>query len=109
MAWNSQELNAVYNFPVDQVYTAAVYAVQSLKYNVRVADASTHSIQISFGMSLFSYGETMTVGCYEIEGGRTSVIFSSKSVLGTEIGSRSKNKKNIQKLISAIPQFLPQT
>ena len=109
MAWNSQELNAVYNFPVEQVYTAIVYAAQSLRYNVRVADAVTHSIQISFAMSLFSYGETMTISCYGIEGGRTSVMFNSKSNLGTEIGARSKNKKNTEKLIAVIPNFLPKT
>ena len=108
MAWGSSDLNAVYNFPVGLVYTAVVYAAQSLKYNIRVADPNAHTITINFPMSLFSYGETMNISLYEIEGDTTSVIFSSKSALGTELGAKSKNKKNIEKLINAIPAYLPQ-
>lgn len=108
MAWGASDLNAVYDFPIVAVYNAVIYAAQSIKYKIKSADPNTHTIVIDVGMSLLTWGERMTVNLYQIEGGRTSVIFNSKSNLGTEIAANSKNKKNIEKLVNAIPQFLQQ-
>ena len=108
MAWGSSDLNAVYNMPVNVVYNAVIFAAQSLYYKIESADPSTLTICLSVSISFFTWGEKMTVKLYPIEGGRTSVIFTSKSNLGTEIAAKSKNKKNIQQLINAIPHFLAQ-
>ena len=106
MALASSELNAVYNFDINVVYSAVACAGQGLKYKVTYADPNAHVLKFDVPMSLFSWGEHITVQLYEINGGRTSVIFNSASNLGTEITASSKNKKNIQKLIAAIPQHL---
>ncbi len=106
MAWGSSESNIIYSQPIDAVFDAVVLAAQSLKYNVKLADRASHTVTINIGMSMFTWGEVMTVSLFTINDGRTSVIFSCKSKLGTEIAANSKNKKNISKLTEAMQNFL---
>ena len=57
-------------------------------------------------MSMFSWGERLTVYLNKMDDNKTQLSFNSKSKLGTEIAANSKNKKNIEKLINAINQYI---
>lgn len=106
MAWGSDNSNLVYVQPIDAVFDAVLKAAGDMKYTVSASDRLYHTVTLQVPVSLFSWGEKMTVNLYTIADGRTSVIVTSKSNLGTEIAAASKNKKNIEKLIQAMQKYL---
>lgn len=106
MGLSSSASNLVYNQSIDVVYNAILNGAQVVKYKVASADPINHIICLSVPISLFTWGEKLTVNLYTINDGRTSVIFNSESNLGIEIAASSINKKNIDKLIKAMSNFL---
>lgn len=106
MAWGSDNSNLVYVQPIDAVFEAVLKAANDIKYKVTASDKVYHTIALQVPISFFTWGEKMTVNLYTIADGRTSVIVTSKSNLGTEIAAASKNKKNIEKLIQAMQKYL---
>lgn len=97
----------VVNYNIDTVYDAIIKGVDRLSnMSVRNANKITHSVTINVSMSLFSWGEQMTVSLNDISDDKTEILISSGSKLGTEIAANTKNRKNINELMDAMSMYL---
>ncbi len=98
--------NVVYSRPIETVYRAVLSAASAAGAKVEQADPYAYCIKLNMGISLFTWGEKLTVNLYTINDGRTSAVFVSKSNLGTEIAADSRNRKHVDTIIGLIPNYL---
>lgn len=87
-----------------EIVLKAIHDIKSFK--VKRVDSEEHVIYVNVRMSMFSYGEKLTVYMKKIDENKTQLSFNSKSKLGTEIVANSKNRKNIENLINAINRYI---
>lgn len=107
MFHQDQKQGVVVNYNIDKVFDAVVKAAESLSgFTVKNANKLTHSISINVGMSLFSWGEQMTVSLNDVSEHKTEIMFSSGSKLGMEYAANTKNRKNIDQLMNAMSNYL---
>lgn len=107
MFHQDQKQAVVVNYNIDKVFDAVIKAAESLSgFSVKNSNRLTHSISINVGMSLFSWGEQMTVSLNDLAENKTEIAFSSGSKLGTEFAANSKNRKNIDNLMNAMSNYL---
>ena len=95
-------------FHKDIIFGAINQAIPTIAgMRVANADAMLGRIVVSAGVSLFSWGESIPVQLYEIEGGRTKIQITSSSKTG--IGAlidMGKNRKNIEDILAATSRVL---
>ena len=107
MFHQNQQQQVVVNHNIDKVYDALLKSVENISaFKLKNQNITTHSISISVGVSLFSWGELMNVSLVDLGDNKTQINVSSGSKLGTEIVSNSKNRKNIDKLMNEMSSFL---
>jgi len=107
MLFKDIEHEIVVSYNIEKVYDAVLQAVDSLsKFSVKSENRVAHVINISVGVSMFSWGESMSVTLKDLSDSQTEIRFTSGSKLGTEIAAGSKNKKNIETLMNAMTSFL---
>ena len=95
------------NYNIDMVYNAIINGISTLKgYSITQVDQMNHAIYVNKGPSLFTWGESIIINLYVGQDGQTYVNFSSDSHLGTEFAARKQNRKNIDKIIEAMNNFL---
>ena len=92
---------------IEEVHEAVIKAVQNIKwFKLKAEDRATHTIDINVSVSLFAWGERMTVVLTDLGENKTQVKASSRSKLGTEVVAGSRNEKNVAKLIEEINKVL---
>lgn len=105
--WSNQARELVIAYNMEKAIEIVLKAIHDVKsFKVKKADSEEHVIYVNVRMSMFSYGERLTVYLNKIGDNKTQLSFNSKSKLGTEIAANSKNKKNIQMLINAINNYI---
>ncbi len=105
-SWGHQARELTVAFNMEKATEVVLKAVNDIKsFKVTRVDSEEHIIYINVRMSMFSYGEKLTVYLKEIDENKTQLSFNSRSKLGTEFVANSKNKKNIERLIEAINKY----
>ncbi len=105
--WSNQTRELVAAHNIEETIEIVLKAVSDIKsFKVKKVDSEEHIIYVNVRMSMFSWGERLTVYLNKMDDNKTQLSFNSKSKLGTEIAANSKNKKNIEKLINAINQYI---
>ena len=101
------------NCEFEHAFDAIINAIKNMKKTkIKSANKVLGRIVIKTGMSLFSWGELLTVTLEAIDGKtKIEVISENKTFIGTQgIGSQvtigRKNKKNIDKLFNAISKCI---
>ena len=95
-----------YSYELNYVFGVVVQAAQQCGFSVDRADNFNYIINLSKGMSLMTWGENICVTMGIIPDGRTGVTIVSSSNLGTEIGARKQNQKNVENLVNMINNYL---
>lgn len=105
--WSNQARELVIAHNMEEATEIVLKAINDVKsFKVKRVDREEHIIYANVRMSMFSYGEKLTVYLNKMDDNKTQLSFNSRSKLGTEIAANSKNKKNIEKLINAINQYI---
>lgn len=102
----SCRLDLAYSADLNYVFNAACRAAQMCGYKVENCDNYNYMIYLSKGMSMLTWGEQVTVAMGVIPDGRTGVTIVSQPKLGTEIGARKQNQKNVELLATMLNQLL---
>lgn len=106
-SWSNQAKELIVAHNMEKTTEIVLKAIQDIKsFKVKEIDSEEHIIYVNVRMSMFSYGERLTVYLKKIDENKTQLSFNSKSKLGTEIAANSKNRKNIENLIHAINQYI---
>ncbi len=105
----TQAQSLLYNYPSEALFQAMCIAVQQTNgFTLLIADPQSGMIRISKTMSLTTWGEDIFVQLIPVSQTQTNLQITSKSKLGTEIGARSKNRKNIEVLLEKMQLVLNQ-
>lgn len=106
-SWGNQSKEYVVNHNMEETTEIVLKAIKDIKsFKVKKVDSEEHIIYVNVRMSMFSYGEKVTVYLSKRDENKTTLTFNSRSKLGTEIVAQSKNRKNIENLINAINKYI---
>lgn len=94
----------IYEASIDEVYVATRSALESLEWKVKSEDQATYTIQANVPMSMWTWGDKLTVVHTLEESGGVRVNVQSKT--GLQIVDYGKNKRNIRALYAAIDAAL---
>ena len=94
----------IYEASIDEVYVATRSALESLEWKVKSEDQATYTIQANVPMSMWTWGDKLTVVHTLEESGGGSVNGQAKT--GLQIVDYGKNKRNIRALYAAIDAAL---
>ena len=107
MFGNVKGQEIVVDFDIDRVYDEMLKCIPTIKgFKVKSESKMAHSISVSFGASLFSWGELLSITMQRLGDQQTKICFAAQSKMGTEIVSNSKNQKNIDNIIAALENRL---
>ncbi|WP_028505262.1 hypothetical protein [Ruminococcus sp. FC2018] len=102
----SCRVDLAYCRDINYVYNAVGYAAQMCGFKIESADSRNYTINLRKSISLFTWGERVYIAMGVIPDGRTGVTIVSQPNLGTEIGARKQNQKNVEMLVNMINQYM---
>ena len=100
---NSSEPQRVYAKEYDEVFSEAVNVVSLLSWELTHTEKDAGIIQAETPMSLFTYGDEVTIRLEQQENGRVRVDMSSSTDQAVDWG---KNEKNIQEFYAKLGELL---
>ena len=110
MSFVDHESSFQVDFPRDVVFAHASAALKaSNMFEIREIDPVMHTIILSAGMSLFSWGETISINIKERSANAAEIIVLSTPITGAMLGGAfdmGKNRKNIEAVIKCISAAL---
>lgn len=105
---HSQDI--VLDYPWESVFSAIEKAIQNLKgMQVDNANKITKTIHAKAGVSLFSWGENITITLESMEDNKTKISILSTPKTGIMFGGAmdmGKNRKNIDSIINEATKYL---
>ena len=106
MSFVDHESSFQVDFPRDIVFKAASDALKENKlFKVKEVDSVLHTIRLSAGMSLFSWGESITINIKEKDSQTTEISIVSTPITGALFGGTmdmGKNRRNIEAIMKCI-------
>ncbi|MGH9280236.1 MAG: hypothetical protein ACRD12_19310 [Acidimicrobiales bacterium] len=98
----TKEDQVVVAVPFDQAYQRVVTLLQGMKWTITTADPQAGVVTATTGVSLASWGETVTVRLAPAEGGGTTAYITSAARLKTNITAGGRNRKNVEAVASQL-------
>ena len=95
-----------FSAPYQQTFDAVVQTLPLSKFTVNAADPANGTIQASSGLSMGSWGETISLRVGAVDAATTTVTVESGAKFGMTYG---KNKRNVAKILDALSAALPTT
>ena len=90
------------NQPVIEVFSYLSKLPEIASFKVDFVEPQNFRIHLSNGVSLRSWGESITISFFDPMNGGTRIIVDSKPKLATTLIDYGKNKKNVE----AIEQYI---
>ncbi len=108
MGFADQQLQIQVPYSPDDTFNALKAAMEKLpKVKVDSASPTTRTVAAEIGMSLWSWGENISISVAPVEGG-SGVTVNSSSKVRTNVLNGGKNAKNIAEIIDALSKELEQ-
>lgn len=106
MSFASQTRQQAFPFSREQVLDAVVAVIPALGMKLRTQDRLIGRVTASTGMSMFSYGENITVAVQALDPASSSVTVASDLKVGLNIGGAQRHSKNFNDIIEAVSSHL---
>lgn len=102
--------DVVIDYPWESAFNAIEKAIPSIKgMQIENSNKITKSISVKAGVSLFSWGENITISLEPLEENRTRISILSTPKTGIMFGGAmdmGKNRKNINTIMSEATKYL---
>lgn len=106
MSFASQSTQQVFPFPADVVYEKLLEAIPEVGMSVKQKDDILRRVSVSTGMSLFSWGENVSI-VVNTNGDDSCVVGIDSSLkLGINVTGAHRHQKNFDKIIFALSNKL---
>ena len=102
MSIANQSTQQKFPYGYDEVFEAVVEAISEVDFNLKSQDKTIGRITASTGMSLFSWGENLTIVVERDGSNNTVVAIDSAMKLGTNVAGLQRHVKNFDQLIQAV-------
>ena len=106
MSISSQSTQQKFPYGYDQVFDSVIAMIPQIEFSLKSQDRTIGRVTASTGMSLFSWGENLTIVVEKVDSTTTSVGIESALKLGINVGGAHRHSKNFNKLIEAISEHL---
>ena len=106
MSIASQATQQKFPFNHDQVFDGLVRVIPQTGLSLKSEDKVIGRITASAGMSLFSWGENLTIIIEKVDEKSTLVAIESSLKLGANITGAHRHQKNFEKIIEALSAHL---
>jgi hypothetical protein len=110
MALLGHEGGAEFPHPHDDVFDALLEAIPTIPgMKVQTADKHGGTISVKAGMSIVSWGESITIAVAEVSSAVTRVDVVSRPKTGLFLGGAfdlGKNTRNVERILEAVSQVL---
>ena len=108
MITSSQATQQKLPFPYDDVFDGICEVIPKLGFKLKSSDKVIGRVSASTGMSLFSYGENLTITVEKLDEG-TLVGIESALKVGLNFAGTHRHSKNFDKLIESLSKHLQST
>lgn len=98
----ASEYRQVFRRPAAEVYAALVRALPGLGYKVKSQNDELMRVNLSSGMSAFSFGESMTVGVVDEGEGRSSIEVDGELKMSSNILAKGRVMKHFNAIVDAV-------
>lgn len=106
MSVSSQATQQKFPFGYEAVFDSLLGAVQSAGMTVKTEDKLIGRVTASAGMSLFSWGENVTIVVESLSENSTLVAIDSALKMGANLTGSHRHQKNFNKIISEMSSQL---
>ena len=106
MSFASQGTQQKLPFHYNDVFDALVASIPSIGFSLKSHDRVIGRIIASTGMSLFSWGENLTIIVEKIDDNTTLVAIESALKVGINVAGAHRHAKNFNRLIEAVSSHL---
>ena len=106
MSVSSQTTHQAFPFEHQSVFRALVQVIPELGMSIRSRDETLGRISVSAEMSLFSWGENVTIIVDRTRSGLTDVCIESALKFGLNVAGVQRHQRNFDKIISALSEHL---
>ncbi len=106
MSFASEGTQQKLPFPYDDVFDAVVAVIPTIGFKLKSQDRVIGRITASTGMSLFSWGENLTIVVEKVEDRSTLVAIGSALKVSINVTGRHRHAKNFNRLIEALSSHL---
>lgn len=106
MSFASQSTQQKFPFSYDHVFDGLTHVLPVLGIKVKEADKMIGRISASTGMSMFSFGENLSLVVEKLDEASCAVGIESGMKLGANIGGAHRHQKNFNNIISALSKHL---
>lgn len=97
-----------YPFPYESIYNATIAAINSTgRMKIISADPNTGYITARAAVSMWSWGENITIQLNRIDDSNTNLEISSQPRMRLTLVDYGKNRRNINVILSQISAHLP--
>ena len=108
MSFESQTMQQKFPFPYDEVFDGICYVIPALGFKLKSSDKVLGRISASTGITLFSYGENLTITVEKFDEG-TLVGMESVLKFGLNFAGGHRHQENFNELIEALSKHLQST
>lgn len=106
MSLSSQATQQKFPFTYEAVFNGLLEVIPQTGMSLKSNDKVIGRITASAGMSLFSWGENLTIIVEKIEDNSTLVAIESALKMGANLTGAHRHQKNFEKIISSLSQYL---
>jgi hypothetical protein len=106
MSISSQNTRQKFPFAYDNVFDGVVGSIPKTGFSLKSQDRVIGRITASTGMSIFSWGENITIIVEKIDEKNTIVAIESAMKLGMNVAGVHRHAYNFEKLIKAVSSYL---
>jgi hypothetical protein len=106
MSIASQSTQQKFPFPYDDVFDGVVAAIPDIGFSMKSHDRLIGRVTASTGMSLFSWGENVTIIIEKIDERSTLVGIESALKVGMNVAGVHRHAKNFDRLIESVSSCL---
>ena len=106
MSLASQSTQQKMPYPVGVVYEKLLEAIHRVGMSIKQKDEMLKRVSVSTGMSMFSWGENVSIVVNDIDDKTSVVSIDSSLKLGVNLAGAHKHQKNFDKIIYSLSDIL---
>ncbi|EBI1757228.1 hypothetical protein F2H72_22390 [Salmonella enterica] len=106
MSFASQSTQQIFPFPADIAYEKLIEAIPEVGMSIKQKDDILRRVSVSAGISLFSWGENVSI-VVNADGDKSCTVGIDSSLkLGVNVTGAHRHQKNFDKIIYALSNKL---
>jgi hypothetical protein len=109
MGFASQSTQQNFPYQADKVFGMLEMAVKKAGMSIKHSDSTLRRATINVGISLFSWGENVSLSVIEVDDKSCVIAMDSSLKFGANVAGSHKHQKNFDKIIYSLSEALKES